>query len=176
MSRISRIRQKCPVVNLSMHDAHEMASGDLGRLRSATASTFLPTGGSDEFGVAKIRQTARKGTEGGRGSAFGAGGAGGDALPRDPASWSTKLGSQEVDRLAAALFDNVLLDILRRIARERVPCPSGAELQTPNAERRTPNASSLRISERQMLTMNVKLERSMTDHQTLDCCPQTACV
>ena len=41
MSRISRIRQKCPVVNLSMHDAHEMASCDLGRLRSATASTFL---------------------------------------------------------------------------------------------------------------------------------------
>jgi hypothetical protein len=169
MSRISRIRQKCPVVNLSMHDAHEMASGDLGRLRSATASTFLPTGGSDEFGVAKIRQTARKGTEGGRGSAFGAGGAGGDALPRDPASWSTKLGSQVVDRLAAALFDNVLLDILRRIARERVPSASGAELQTPTA-------SSLRISERQMLTMDVKFERSMTAHQTQDCCPQTACV
>jgi hypothetical protein len=177
MSRISRIRQKCPVVNLSMHDAHEMASGDLGRLRSATASTFLPTGGSDEFGVAKIRQTARKGTEGGGGSEFGVRRRRRwDALPRNPASWSTKLGSQEVDRLAAALFDNVLLDILRRIARERVPCASGAELQTPNAERRTPNASSLRISERQMLTMNVKLERSMTDHQTLDCCPQTACV
>jgi hypothetical protein len=103
-----------------------------------------------------------------------------DALPRDPASWFTKLGSQEVDRLAAVLFDNVLLDILRRIARERVPSASGAELQTPNStpnvERQTPTASSLRISERQMLTMDVKFERSMTAHQTQDCCPQTACV
>jgi hypothetical protein len=99
-----------------------------------------------------------------------------DALPRHPASWSTKLGSQEVDRLAAVLFDNVLLDILRRIARERVPSASGAELQTPNAERQPPTSSSLRISERQMLTMDVKFERSMTAHQTQDCCPQTACV
>ena len=41
---------------------------------------------------------------------------------------------QEVVRLAAVLFDNVLLDVRRRIARERVPT------ETPNAERRTPNA------------------------------------
>jgi hypothetical protein len=132
----SRIRQKCPVVNLSMHDAHEMASCDLACLRSETRSTFLPISNSDEFGVAKIRQTARKGTEGGGGSEFGVRRRRRwDALPRNPASWSTKLGSQEVDRLAAVLFDNVLLDILRRIARERVPSASGAELQTPNSKR-----------------------------------------
>ena len=81
----SRIRQKCPVVNLSMHDAHEMASCDLACLRSETRSTFLPISNSDEFGVAKIRQTARKGTEGGGGSEFGVRRSAPEGLGRAPA-------------------------------------------------------------------------------------------
>ena len=72
-----------------------------------------------------------------RGLEFGAGGAGRDALPRDPASWSTKLGSQEVDRLAAVLFDNVFIG---RTTPDRAGARPSARRRTPNAERQTPNS------------------------------------
>jgi hypothetical protein len=49
---------------------------------------------------------------------------------------SMKLRSQELDRLAVVLFDNVSFDVRRRIARERVPTAPPA----PNTERRTRNA------------------------------------
>jgi hypothetical protein len=82
-----------------------------------------------EFGVHRSAFTVRRSAFGVRGSAFGSEDAVGTRSRAIRRRTSLKLRSQKLDRLAAVLFDSVLLNMRRRIVRGWV------HRRTPNGER-----------------------------------------
>jgi hypothetical protein len=126
-----------------------------GCLRSEAASTFLPIGNSAELGVARIRQMARKGT-GLRGRIQEIKDSRTEEAKRAKSGWR---------------LSSLMMSYWTSGPGSRRSASLPAPLTLPDF-----SISRVALSERQMLTVNVKLERSMNDHQTRDCCPQTASV